>query len=630
MNSQIEFEVVDNFWDRLKKGKKLGEGTYGKVFKVSPYRGEVWDEDEKALKILKQKGDCVLEISHLANLNNIDGLLPLNKVYCQGNEIGLLFPLGEDFLDWWNDRKSKHASPLEMLEDILSISKCLLMTISDMHERGIVHRDLSPYNIIFYNSRPCIIDLGFSRQQKEKDQLFTSNYHLTIPSFRPPEILDPDFFEYTSEASLIEKMDLKDESENDEEEQEKDEEGNEENDIISTNLQMIMEDLSDQDLSSSEDEDDEENDKRSETISWKKIFPKSIINKMEWVESADEKQKRVRYYNEKIDEWSLGTILYYLFFDDYFFYGNIYLQWFQFHCYYYNRYGKWLTDKHPDIFSKCVEEHGTDNMSLNKKMNEWFKKSNKLITKEEDKKQLSKLMTAFYLILYNLLDPNPNKRMSSKQVLTEVFDSTCLPKKFFDSKEQPLTIHPLQNKSFPLSKLQVKNVLPLITHLYEFSKKVGLIATCYYHIIYIWLSYCYLKNIDDLETLTKSLAICFDLIASYKNIDPEEVSSFERRVSIWLWSKTNKSSKRRKSLWFSKNERNEFWIQVLSIQKGNVWIPLETYNLHCSEIEWDDEREYKITNSILFSIQNSSKLPCLHEFSQLLQSFETESNESST
>lgn len=604
---KVEFEVVDDFWDKLKNTAELGEGTYGKVYRVLPKNGQIWDEEEKAFKLLKKRGDCVLEISHLSQLLGTHGLLPLNKVLCQGDEIGLLFPIGSNFEKWWKKRKEEQSSVLETMEDMLTIAKSLMVSLYEMHEKGIVHRDLSPDNIIFYDWTPHIIDLGYSRHQSVERDVMTSGYHLTIRQYRAPEILDPDFFEYTTDSSLFQNMKIRDSDDSSfDGGSDQEEEGSEDDDpkqVLKKNLRLIMDDTSHaEDETSSESGIDSNG---SQSIDWKKIFPNQMTNKMEWIDQEAYGKKRVRYYTEKIDEWSLGTILYSLFFGEDLFHGNIYNQWFQHHCFYFNRYGTWLTDKHPDIFCKLTEENGTDQVNLGKKLNSWFKENKKTLSSEAERSQLSKYLSSFYLILYRLLDPNPNNRMSARQVLIEAFHPNCLPKNISNPQ---LPIRPTKyfDSPIPLSKIQAKHMLPLITHLYEFCNKEQPKATAYYHALNLWMQYAVDRGLTDLLEIKRFLVIAFDVASSYRNIAQETVFSFEKKI------------RKKQKLWKSKKHRNECWIDLMKHFEGSIWLSNHTNSLHCAEIEWEEAREYRVTNSVMFSVQEQLEFPSSQDMGALL------------
>jgi serine/threonine protein kinase len=215
---KIEFIQVQSWTSQFHFEGVLGTGAFGKLLLIhtDPFSGQVHKVREKlkstdpasplklsnkwkALKILPDTESFMKEVDHHVQGLSVKGILHLEKVYfCHPQqEVGLLFPLAVDFEKWWESTCKKQSTPLQRLQDVISIAKSLLETLAEMHEVGIIHRDLKPDNIVFSETTPKIIDLGYSRYRCDNSQSqhpFTANYTLVVKEYRAPELNDKEFY----------------------------------------------------------------------------------------------------------------------------------------------------------------------------------------------------------------------------------------------------------------------------------------------------------------------------------------------------------------------------------------------------------------------------------------------------
>ena len=169
--------IIDSF---------IGKGAYGEVYNVHDALGKSF-----ALKILyeEKNGD--------SQLREIQGLTALRGSTRGEEGLPLIYYVGEfDKHIYYTMDLADNASSLPGIyqpdtletrlreQGCLSGSDCvqlihsLLISLKSLHRRGLVHRDIKPGNIIFFNRKPMLADIG----------LVTSSPHTLVGTsgFHPP------------------------------------------------------------------------------------------------------------------------------------------------------------------------------------------------------------------------------------------------------------------------------------------------------------------------------------------------------------------------------------------------------------------------------------------------------------
>ena len=635
---KVEFVPVKSWGDFVDKKSKLGEGSYGKVYKVEVKE----NKKEKALKIIPDKSDYLNEVDHLCRLNGIKGILPLEKVYIAKNKIGLLFPLGMDFEKWWKTRKVKHnENTISFLEDILCIIKCLLESVAEMHDKGVVHRDLSLSNLVFCASRPQIIDLGFSKRSFDCD-LMECDYPLASPLFRSPELIDPEFFlEQESlkiSESLLKKC-LKNDSTNSSSKEDSKNENSSKMEI--DNNDNDIDNIDDSDDSDDSDRDPHEYDgyrvekesveiikKEVENnidlkfVDWKKFYNKKDLGKMEWSRSGD-KKIRVLYYNEKVDEWALGCIIYFILMNKLPFHASSQIKWFEFHQHYKNYYGKWVNNDYPKVFEKLPKSTREKKFDIWNNLKHKFSKLSKKIINQEEKKIFKLYGNWISLIIYDLLTPNPKKRPTCKEILFRVFESKSIIPSILSpnlSLNQNISINNFQqmeeitdnelinnhnDNDIQLTQLKGESILAILKIFYDKSKNEDCFAPVFYQTIFLWKNeflslsdqeliswFGHEKQTDYFSILWKSFYLCFHIISRYfyyLSYSPEKLKKNFPKLFYDIF-----------------NDK----IKYLNQNRGIT--PINLANCTYWSIEqklWNDKREKRFCKFLENYIKSNSKFP---------------------
>eukprot|EP00548_Thalassiothrix_antarctica_P001936 CAMPEP_0194146890 /NCGR_PEP_ID=MMETSP0152-20130528/22213_1 /TAXON_ID=1049557 /ORGANISM="Thalassiothrix antarctica, Strain L6-D1" /LENGTH=690 /DNA_ID=CAMNT_0038847539 /DNA_START=71 /DNA_END=2143 /DNA_ORIENTATION=+ len=169
--------------------KKLRSGSYGTVYSTKHSHSR----KEYAVKIidrtkLKKKSDdqgVFREVEVMKDLNDIDGIVSVIDFFVKPNEFHIVQDLahGGDVFD----RLAKKTVYTE--RDACELAKRLLETMHSMHERGYVHRDMKPENLLLrhesHDADILVADFGFSKKVPQgglKTKCGT-------PAFVAPEIL---------------------------------------------------------------------------------------------------------------------------------------------------------------------------------------------------------------------------------------------------------------------------------------------------------------------------------------------------------------------------------------------------------------------------------------------------------
>lgn len=175
------------FGNRWKNIEPLGEGGQGYLFKVEDTAdgGKVYVlkrlKNKKRIERFKDEIEAIKLLDHPNIIKLVDFDLENDKPffviqYCEGGELTF--------------ERLKNFTPVEKLTLFLEICKA----IGHAHEKGIVHRDIKPQNILFLddiNPIPIITDFGICFNTEEGLERLTETIEQAGSRYyMPPELAD--------------------------------------------------------------------------------------------------------------------------------------------------------------------------------------------------------------------------------------------------------------------------------------------------------------------------------------------------------------------------------------------------------------------------------------------------------
>ena len=184
-----KFSVEDKFTSL----KKISKGGFGQVFlyqdKVSPYTKYA---AKKMKKDFKDSSEMQYNLREINNLRQMDHPNIVNYLgtYEDKNHIYLIMEYvpGITLKDLISGKKSKKLSE----NDIKVFFKTLISAVSYIHNKGIIHRDIKPNNILLSNKNDLsslkLIDFGLSINKDDTDP-----FRVGCPLFMSPEIINGEF-----------------------------------------------------------------------------------------------------------------------------------------------------------------------------------------------------------------------------------------------------------------------------------------------------------------------------------------------------------------------------------------------------------------------------------------------------
>ena len=205
-------EIITRVWPGWEIEKKIGEGSYGKVFKVSKESGGMVQEsavkviripeDEEEFKLVQEKFSLtrqeteeyfqpeverfkkeILIMKDLGEENNIVRILDFEIVKDTGGNYGWYILIRMELLESLDSLIKRRDFSIG---DVLSLAEDILSALRACEEHNILHRDVKPDNL-FCNKygRYKLGDFGIARKLKESS---LSLSHRGTDNYMAPEI----------------------------------------------------------------------------------------------------------------------------------------------------------------------------------------------------------------------------------------------------------------------------------------------------------------------------------------------------------------------------------------------------------------------------------------------------------
>jgi serine/threonine-protein kinase len=162
----------------------LGGGGMGDVYKVT----NRLTGGEDAAKLLKpeltsdpaQLDRFLQEIRTLARLNH-ENIVALRTALTVGEQLMMVM----EYVD--GDSLDKVRGRLRELEGVLGLTAQLLRALQYAHEKGIIHRDIKPQNImVAMSGRAKVLDFGIAKIVQER-RITPTGFMVGSPYYMAPE-----------------------------------------------------------------------------------------------------------------------------------------------------------------------------------------------------------------------------------------------------------------------------------------------------------------------------------------------------------------------------------------------------------------------------------------------------------
>jgi formylglycine-generating enzyme required for sulfatase activity/serine/threonine protein kinase len=172
--------------------EKIGSGGFGDVWKAE--KRTIMDANYFALKFFRPKEDELnlekirkeIEVwKKVRGLPHIISVIELDKfedyIYVVSD-----FADGGSLENWLKSNGGKAESE----EHAVKIAIEILTGLENLHEKGVIHRDLKPDNILIMNGKHCLADFGVSREVKSQSKATGTAGTM---EYMPPEAFENKF-----------------------------------------------------------------------------------------------------------------------------------------------------------------------------------------------------------------------------------------------------------------------------------------------------------------------------------------------------------------------------------------------------------------------------------------------------
>lgn len=182
--------------DQYEKLEKIGEGTYGKVYKAKDIETGKLVALKKTRLDMEEEGvpsTTLREVSLLLMLSESNHIVKLLSVE-HSEENGkaclyLVFEYLQTDLKKWMDKSGKGPAYPLPLGTVKNLMYQLVKGLAHCHKHGVLHRDLKPQNLLVEDGDLClkIADLGLGRAFSIPVKSYT--HEIVTLWYRAPEVL---------------------------------------------------------------------------------------------------------------------------------------------------------------------------------------------------------------------------------------------------------------------------------------------------------------------------------------------------------------------------------------------------------------------------------------------------------
>lgn len=150
--------------------------------KVSTYDGDRKTKYENGLETFLNAGVNLTKFNYITNIvQTFDSFTANNTGY-----VVMEYLEGESILDMVN-KQGKFS-----YQEAINIIMPILNSLSELHNNGVVHGNISPKNILIVNGNPKLIDFNFEVHSKyESKNILTTKGYSPIESYRPNGKIGP-------------------------------------------------------------------------------------------------------------------------------------------------------------------------------------------------------------------------------------------------------------------------------------------------------------------------------------------------------------------------------------------------------------------------------------------------------
>ena len=166
---------------------KLGRGAFGVVWLAE--KRSALATTKIALKLPSNEDVDLEAIRQEASLwvhaSGHPNVLPIIDADIYDEQIVIVSEYAPDgTLSKWIE---KHSGKAPSVQDAVRLTEGILAGLEHLHERGVIHRDLKPDNILLQRDTPRLADFGIARILKATSK---STIATGTPSYMPPEAFD--------------------------------------------------------------------------------------------------------------------------------------------------------------------------------------------------------------------------------------------------------------------------------------------------------------------------------------------------------------------------------------------------------------------------------------------------------